>query len=350
MINRPSADSLDQSINLGIDYLYEHQYPNGEFCTYYAPDINMQEWCVPDSTVFPTSIIAGTLLGLRTLPKVREMLSSTTGFLRYQIMRGSVWNHFTKWHPLFTYEPPDVDNSVCASYVLKTLEVDFPENRKLILSNRNKEGLFYTWFVLHGLKVSRINLHIVAREFKRPFKSIAFWFKNSGKRDDIDAVVNANALFYLGLSDETFPVVSYLINVIQENRELSCDKWYHNIFIIYYFITRNYATVPGLEPVKEPIISRILATGHSDGSFGDSAMDTATALISLLNLNYRDEKLHLTADYLINTQHESGCWNRSIFFYSGANKDVGWGSEELTTGFCTEALAKYKEELIVMQS
>lgn len=265
-------------------------------------------------------------------------------------MRGSVWNHFTKWHTLFSYEPPDIDNSVCASYVLKTLQVDFPDNRELILSNRNRKGLFYTWFVLHGLKISRTNLHIVAREFKRPFKSVVFWLKNSGKRDDIDAVVNANALFYLGISQNTLPVISYLINVILENRELSSDKWYHNIYIIYYFITRNHVTVPALEPVREPIISRILANSHADGSYGDSMLDTATALISLLNLNYRDDKLHQTAIYLINAQRESGCWNRSIFFYSGANKDVGWGSEELTTGFCIEALAKYKEKLIEMQS
>lgn len=137
-----NKEELNRSIELGISYLYEHQYPNGEFCCYYAPDDKMKEWCVPDSTVFPAALIAACLLPMRaTFPKADEILSSAAVFLSYQVMRGGVWNYFTKWNPLFKLSPADADDTVFVSYVLKSLGIDFPDNTDILLGNRSSKGV-----------------------------------------------------------------------------------------------------------------------------------------------------------------------------------------------------------------
>ncbi len=47
----------------------------------------------------------------------------------------------------------------------------------------------------------------------------------------------------------------------------------------------------------------------------------------------RDSFSSLTAD---------GSWPRAALYYSGPKKLYGWGSEELITGFCLEALLRYQ--------
>lgn len=334
---------LSSSIESGLCFLHEHQMPNGEFCCYYAPDDKMLEWCVPDSTTFPTAMISVCLLPFRKHLKVSKVLSSAAGFLQYQRMAGGVWNYFTKWNPLFGSCPADTDDTVFASYVLKAMGYEIPSNNKHLLANRNSQGLFYTWFVLRPTKSEYLNweyLKIMARELKRPLHTILFWWKHEASRSDVDAVVNANILFYLGLNSETEPIVDYLIRVIVEEKETNSDGWYKNPFTIYYFISRNYPTVRALEPIREPIIQRILTFENSDGSFNSSALETALAILALLNLDYSGD-LTNSIKFLLDKQQPSGCWDRNVFFYSGPSKAVGWGSEELSTGYCIAALEAY---------
>ncbi|PWS29205.1 hypothetical protein DHW03_05115 [Pedobacter yonginense] len=339
---------IDNAIDKGVDYLYEHQFPNGEFCCYYAPDDEMLEWCVPDSTVFPTSIIACCLLGIKELPKVSKMLSLTTGFLQYQMMGGGVWNYFTKWNPLFKYMPADLDDTAIASYFLRALEIDFPENSKIFYGSRNRKGLFYTWIVLRPTFNKDLNFwKITGRELKRPIHSSAFWLKYEVGRNDIDAVVNANTLFYLGLNEKTKPIINYLIGILTENKEAHSDKWYKNPFSIYYFVSRNYPNVQQLEPVKEMIVDRIYKQIDANGMFGTCAFENALAILTLINLRHTDFQLEIAVNQLLNIQSETGCWKRHIFFYAGPSKTVGWGSEEIITAFCIEALVSYKKALLI---
>lgn len=351
MINQPVKEKLIEdltiSIELGISYLYDHQYPNGEFCCYYAPDDKMQEWCVPDSTVFPAALVASCLLPIRSSPKAEKMLSLTAGFLGYQIMRGGVWNYYTKWNELFRHCPPDTDDTVFASYILRSLGIDFPDNTAVLLGNRNSKGLFYTWFVLRPRISTNITYwEVASRELKRPLNSLMFWFKHQSGRNDIDAVVNANILFYLGLNEETRPVLNYLLDIVASDSAAENDKWYRNAFAFYYFLSRSYKSVKELEPAKNTTIEWIYARLNDDGSFGNSILDTALAVSTLINFQHKDKALDQAVTILMNSQTASGCWDRHILFYAGPAKLVGFGSEEITTGYCLEALNSYKSLLI----
>lgn len=334
--------AIDSCIHKGLNYLQEHQLPNGEFCSYYSPDDAMQEWCVPDSTVFITTVIAEALLPLRELPVVQNIHKKIIPFLHYQVMNGGVWNYFAKWNLMFRYTPADIDTTVVADHVLKILGASTPENRDTLLANQNKAGLFYTWFISRPvLRPAMRHLKVALREFKYPLQSFLFWLKNEAGRNDIDGVVNANVLYYFNHEESRDPIINYLLKILYDKKEGDCDKWYRNPFVVYYSISRNYKQNAVLEPAKQLIIDRIYLQ-FNDGRFGNSSLDTALAISALLNFNHLDNKLDSAVQHLISIQQAAGNWERNIFFYSGPSKAIGWGSEELTTAFCIEALHKRK--------
>ncbi|HLT41313.1 MAG TPA: hypothetical protein VKZ95_01305, partial [Sphingobacteriaceae bacterium] len=126
--------------------------------------------------------------------------------------------------------------------------------------------------------------------------------------------------------------------------ETKCDNWYLNPLTFYYPVSRNIKNgIHQLDPARQVIIDRVLKHVKSNGCIGSSALESALAITTLIHLNYNGDELHNAASYLINDQEDTGEWPRWIYYYGDRNKTAGFGSEELTTGFCIEALAKYKE-------
>lgn len=340
---------IEVSINKGIWYLYDHQYPNGEFCCFIGDDDEMN-MCITQSNVFPTSLIAYSLLNLRDVPnlkniaEVNKILESSAAFLQYQAMRGGVWNNFSILNPLFPICPPDVDNTACASLVLQKLGKSYVDNTSVVMANRNSAGLFYTWFTLRPRLNAVKNYWLLSmREFKHPLKTILFWKNTEASRYDVDAVVNANVLFHYGLNPQTEIIVDYMLDIIHTGKEDDCDLWYRNPFTIYYFFSRNYkAGIARLAPAAKTITDRILGRVKSDHSFGESILDTALGIISLINCNHDSIVLDHAVRYIIEQQNRSGSWARWAVYYGGPKKRLTYGSEEMTTGFCLEALALYK--------
>jgi hypothetical protein len=339
---------LAEAIARGIDYLHQHQYPNGEFCSYFAPDAAMQEWCVPDSCIFPTALIGNSLLFLSEHPQTEEMLTRTTGFLQYHMSRGGLWHHFTGLHPLRGPLPLDMDDTACVSALLRArgLSCPTPSNVPLLLANRTRQGLFYTWFVARGWNANRTHWRITLPRLAHPLRNLMLWRSVEATPSDVDPVVNANALYYLGDIPETQPVMAWLLRLIAENREAGCDRWYPDPHVVYYFISRNYFRgIIGLEPARQPVIDRIVAAARPDGRLGETVLDTALAICTLLNWNAQQPELQLAVQFLLDAQQPHGEWPRWLVYYGGAKKLVGWGSEEMTTAFCLEALARYQATL-----
>lgn len=338
---------FEEAVTRGVEYLFHHQYPNGEFCAYIANDAPMLLWTATDSSVFSTAIISSSLLSLDEIPMVDEILKKSTFLFECQMERGGAWNHFTHRHDLRKLCPTDVDDTSCISAVFRARGINWPSpsNIPLLLANRAKNGLFYTWVVLRlRLIRNRSYWRLVLPELLRPIKSFLFWTSGEFSRNDIDAVVNANALHYIGENKHTKPVIDYLIKIILENREADCDTWYRNPLAVYYFITRNYYNgINSLEPIKTPVINRILNTAKPDGRLGENVLDTALAANSLMNLNYDGKELEMAIDFLISSQRRTGEWERWVLYWGGPKQLLGWGSEELTTGFCLEALARFKK-------
>ena len=111
-------------------------------------------------------------------------------------------------------------------------------------------------------------------------------------------------------------------------------------------VSRAYFSgVKSLEVTKDSIISRITVRQRGDGSFGNELV-TALALCTLLNYSF-DEMVWLERgiDNLMDAQLSNGAWPRRAY-YAGplpsGPYEAWYGSEELTTALCLEALTRFQ--------
>jgi hypothetical protein len=108
---------------------------------------------------------------------------------------------------------------------------------------------------------------------------------------------------------------------------------------LYYFASRALFTgVKALGAGKSLMLERILAQQQPDGSFGDELL-TGLAVCALLNLNENSDRVAKAVQYLISTQRDDGSWKR-VPMYGGPPTPTTFGSADLTTGICLEALAR----------
>lgn len=341
----PKTERVDAAIRRGLMFLAERQMLQGEFLTYLGTGEDLEGWAVPDAVTFTTALVGTVLLPWRDDPVVSPMLEKAAAFLKYQIISSGTWNYYAKWSKYFRMVPCDSDDTACISFFLREMGVPFPGNREMLLSNRNPEGLFYTWFVFRFSRSKNINYwKTVLREWKRPLQTLYFWKRMAAGRNTVHPIVNANVLFYLGRDWCTRPVIGWLLKIVAENREATCDPWYHNPFFVWYMITRNYARgIRELRPAGPLIRERILATAEANGCIGGRPLNTALALTTLLWFRCTDPEIHAAARYLLDCQFRRGSWARQMVIRGGASARVGWGSEELSTALCLEALRLYRQ-------
>ncbi len=348
MLNGNEIDpgDLDAGVERALEFLERSQLPNGEFKVYRSID-ELQQDCVVDTSPFPTALIAYSL-GFSDSPKAKAMLKRVTQFFLAEMEGPGLWRYWTKQHPYHDTIPPDLDDIACVSSVLRQNGIAFPTNLNLVIANRNVEGLFYTWLTPRWpLSLEPAYWRVVFRQWLNPIKLYYFWKLNESAPDDVDCVVNANVLFYVGESVETRAVVNYLIDVVSRSEEACCDKWHLNRFTLYYAISRNFdAGVQSFTVVRDGIIDKISAAANDDGSIGNDALETALAICALLNWRSATPELDAAIRFLLSHQQTTGEWRRTVLYYGGPKKYYGWGSEELTTGFCLEALIRFRKRLV----
>jgi hypothetical protein len=308
---------VDRALSLAIAYLARRQLPTGE--------LPVQRLGTPEPSVFPTALAAHALSFARGAAMIRQR---ALDFLAAEMDAWGLWRHWARRHPRWHRIPPDLDDTSCASAALARAGRPVPDNRAALLSNRNRDGLFFTW-------------KLTAAQYRHPFVLAAFFWQTVCRPSDLDAVVNANVLHYLGATAETRPVITHLLAVLRDDRETSCDKWYNNRFVVWYFFSRAlHQVAPEARDLIEPKLARAAP--------GD-ALDRALAACSLLYWN------RLPAiDALVGAQLDSGGWPSAPLYHGGRlrRRDgsfalpeldaPSWGSEELTTAFCIEALSRWK--------
>lgn len=306
---------MSQALDRAIAFLERTQLPSGELPVFASGK--------PDPSIFPTALAAHALSFAPAAAGVRER---ALDFLAAEMGSSGLWKHWPRAHPHHHQLPPDLDDTACASSALARAGRTFPDNRALLLGNRNGAGLFRTW------KLTRTQL-------RHPLVTFFFFRNTSAKPFDVDAVVNANVLAYLGASDETQPVVNHLLHVLRGNLESVCDKWYENPFAVWYFFSR---ALRGVAPEAGEIITRRIAAATPK-----NALERALAACALLDWNLEPDLAPLLA-----AQQESGGWP-AAGLYHGGRRRLGrfafaephpdtpwWGSEALTTAFCIEAISR----------
>ena len=299
-----ALERLAPPVRRGLRFLHDHQRPSGEFRTYASPSRDMLVTAF-DSAVFVTTFVLYSIARIGS-PLVTLMTKKAVSFLTDEMRGPGLFQYYTSknTHSIGF----DLDDTACASVALQQSHpfVAGGGNVEHFLENRNEAGLFYTW------------VGDAAPEY------------------DIDSVVNANVVFYLGDRDETRGACRYLIDTIESDREGDSYRYYLDDMILYYAVSRAYARgASSLGGAKEAIVEKVLRRSEDDGSFGDE-LATACAVCSLVDFEYEGiRRLRDAARYLEEHQSADGSWRRIAMFCQPGRY---YGSEELTTALCLEAL------------
>jgi hypothetical protein len=322
-------------LNKAIGFLERRQLANGEFEVLACNDEAMTQSCTTDPSVFPNALIA---YCLASWPRAADVVARVRGFLLTEQDTFGLWRHWTSKHPRCAFLPPDLDDTSCAATAFTDDDAEMASRRQLILANRNSEGLFHTWFAPRFRWTGLRHLRTTLAQLRHPLTLHVFFKTTAARRHDVDAVVNANALLYLGDFPDRDIVIDYLLDVLRHRRESECDKWYSNHFVIWYFFSRSLSRV---SEAKEMISRRI-----SD-AVPTNAIDRAMAINALLNCGQAPPAESIAR--LVDAQLEDGSWPRAALYFGGRLRrgiSFGpriapfWGSAELTTAFCIEALSR----------
>jgi len=357
-------DHYEQIMEKGITFLRDRQSPKepqpedwpgnlhaGEFATY--------KWNCPDMkdkgyvfTLFTTPFVIHSLNTMRGLPleivsspefeeMVRlavnhfapheESISGHYGIYRFFGYHGL--GEFAPPHPL----PPDFCTTGCINSAL------------------HESGL-----------PSRADLDFFKDTYRAPNGVFYVWLLDPAGPTDICSSTVANALYmYASLGEENkIPEVMVWLNDMLDRMMAGLPymaEYYRSPYAFTYLTSRVYADTGVKSLFDAKMIGNlqtfILSGQQKEGNwppyyFGGKEVDleTALALVSLLNLGYdklsasQKSRVDTGVQYLLNNQNGDGGWDCAPF-YTGAPQALYYGSEELTTALCLEALAKYAKTL-----
>lgn len=314
-----ALDPIREAIGRGIAYLESTQLPSGEIPIEIAATAEMHGERAREPVVFCAALAAR---ALALTPEAARVRTRACDFLLREMKPGGLWRHPSSEKPDHYATPLDVDDTAIASAALREAGLRFPDNRRLLLRQRQHGGLFRTWIV---------------RWWPHPLLTRHF-FKYVAEPGDVDSVVNANAVLYLGKCSGTQAAIDHILSVLRTGQELRSTIWYGSIFTVWYFFSHALREV---EPeAGEIILSRL---GSSTPA---TALDLATAASTMLLWNRTPDLGPLLA-----AQREDGSWPCVGFYHMGRRRlepeprSPWWGSEALTTMFAVEALSRYRNQI-----
>ncbi|MBU3665921.1 MAG: hypothetical protein FGM15_08635 [Chthoniobacterales bacterium] len=329
-----------RSVRAGLEFLEKSQLPSGEFLTLVGPGPDLLQDAKHDPSVFTAVNVATSLIDIDDLG-ARRIVRHAADFLLTEMQPGGLWKFWTKAHPGSRGMPPDVDDTACAASLLGALGYSMPDNRRMLLANLNRQGLFRTWITPSSkhLLFRKGRAFLSASLSSRAARRIFFECGSEiPRKDTFESVVNANVLLYLGDIRETLPVASWLSGVVRKGAASGTDRYYQSDLALFYALTRaverGCASVRPLMPLISDRVSGIDWRGLSSLYLALCIRVQSSVAPDSANL---DEKVSA----LLSAQLEDGGWPACAFYYDGYGRDLCWGSRELTTGFCIEALERY---------
>jgi hypothetical protein len=286
-----------------VDFLAGRQLAHGEFACFRHPDPSLAGEGVLDSSPFVTTFVLHAL-ELVSHPAKESMRGRAFAFLEAEREPPGVWRYWTSRQG--SVIDHDLDDTACASFALRDRSKQ--DNLEVILANRHESGLFKTWL--------------------RP----------PDADNDVDGVVNANVLLYLGERPETTAARDIVTAAINDGREQAASVYYVEPAALYHAVARAHAHgVTGFVRCRDAVADKL-------GGAGEDPLASALSLCALADFAIdRPAERRRRLEALLARQSADGSWPRAAF-YAGpeppAPHAVWWGSEELTTSLCIAALAR----------
>jgi len=305
---------IRRALEKGIAYLEASQLPSGEIPIEIASTADMSGDRSRQPCVFPAALAAR---ALSIAPSAERVRSRALDFLQREMSPDGLWRHPSSDLREYRDTPLDLDDTAIASTALAAAGRRFPNNRDLLLAERDRSGLFRTWIV---------------RRWRHPLRTWRF-FRHIAEVRDVDAVINANVVIYLGDCEETRPAIEHLLAVLRANGEMTSTIWYGSRFTVWYFFSQALHEIA--PEAGEMIVPRVETTVPVN------ALELALATSTLLLWNRVPD-----VGPLIDAQLPSGAWPRAGFYHMGRRrneprpKPPWWGSQALTTVMAVEALSR----------
>ena len=305
---------IDAAIRSAVDFLSARQLTDGEFPSVVGSDPDLAGATAPDTNYFTTPQVLWSLGFVRDR-RCARMIRRAASFVAGGCDADGSWRFFT--NKVLRRIDPDTDTTACAAAALVARAPDrLPsmENvRSALLRCRDSDGRFFTWM--------RTTTH-----------------------NDVDAVANANVLWFLRDDPAATGAATWLTEILRSGDESKVHPYYESPFALYHAAARAcYAGASRLLPARTAILDRVRARMRADGSFVDP-LDTAFALCTLCNLGLTaDEAVARGSEALVAAQRADGGWAATAVWNGPelpAPRSVWWGGECWTTALCVEALAR----------
>ncbi|MDE2913786.1 MAG: hypothetical protein OXL68_12785 [Paracoccaceae bacterium] len=315
------ADAGRESIRRGLNFLESTVDENG---AWHCIRFSTADPNIPRHFERPPFVSALCALALENSNEVRAkaLCAATRVYLADTIEYPGLWRYYR-------HLPQDLDSSTLCSLVIETHPwVLLGRNVPKILANRDEEGRFMTWVLEDG----------------EPDVVSSF-------RVEVDPVVNANVIAYLGDHPETRPAQRWLETSVSKGELVGSSKWYPDPVSIYYAIARAMIRArPAFVRLGPALLDHILGLRDERGDFG-SILQAAQAVSALHNIGKLEcIDMKRQAERIISSQREDGSWPEVLAFGDqtlrwGLVGQIGHGSESLTSAFCIEALERLVDEL-----
>jgi len=302
-------DRIEHKIEEGIDILLSRQEQNGEFTSVSCKSPDRKQCSVHKGSVFISTFILYSLNFVKSNSKAQAIVKKGANFVQSKMEDGDLWRF---WGNRIDY---DLDDTSCSSFILELSDKSLL-NKDKIYSNMDQKGLFKTWI------------------------------RESGK-NDVDGVVNANVLLYLGENRKTIPACSALVDAVIENNEFSLNYYYPDIAFFYYTLSRAYfekqmkCIEKGI-PVIVTKVENMLNESISD----NDVMRTAVLLNTLLNFKEYSNLMDVSAKKLLETNLHEISLAKKPFFVAGEPPDEPsffYFSNETVIASLIEFFKRYKD-------
>ncbi|MEA2663484.1 MAG: hypothetical protein QOI11_428, partial [Candidatus Eremiobacteraeota bacterium] len=211
--------AFDRAIDRAVAFLRSRQLPHGEFATLLGADRAMSNPAF-DSSPFITSFVLYGLTHVDRAP-VADMVAKAASFLTSEMEFGGVWRYWSSRQHKHCRLPPDLDDTACISFALKNAGFRPPRNGWAFRGNRDSAGRFKTWlfvtsrnrtnpWFVFARSVGDRQARLRSAKVETPDSEDPRFRVMHIDRDDVDPVVNANAVLYLGERPDTAPAIQFV--------------------------------------------------------------------------------------------------------------------------------------------
>lgn len=305
-----SQGNIEQAIRKAAAFLHAQQKTNGDFPSRVCRTVNGKGCRIHKGSVFSTTFVLYSLQFVPLTEKTGTMLEKGRAFIDSKRNAGDLWRFCG------TIIDHDLDDISCASYHLESLGYAL-ENKKQLYDNRDENNIFKTWI----------------RQKKTD-------------HNDIDGVVNANVLLYLGENKETVDACEWIINAVKSGKEKNILTYYPDSAVLFYTLSRAFFQ-KGLSCVEQAVPMLIVKISEKVPQYIEhhDFLNAAFLLNALLNLGYDSKSLKKHADFFVKHQTESGSWESSLFFMAvdlPKAPSAYFSSESVTTALTAEFLCRIR--------